>query len=491
MGRASARADRKRAKWHPVEAWSSHRYRAAAERRPEVASDRAPRERTIVGCGRRRRVRHLPATPPRGYARAAINPANRAMRPTHVSDVLLSNWQSCVAKLARPPDQASADLSRPPVDYGHPRIAATAVAVHAVEQAALGRAVDLLGAAERHAKAALDFAMALVGEAADDFAARAEEFARYGTHDPFWAECITEFVEHYALTRHGAVPYAKWHQLTDFVLPPGTLPARCRVAVISDWGTGEARAQRLLEAVAAEAPDIVVHLGDIYYACTSAEANAFYANVTRAFGADGPRIFTLCGNHDMYSGAAPYYALLGRLGQPASFFCLRNAHWQVLAADTGYNDFKPWQAGSSATWLRDRDAGETYSELDWHKDKLVNAAGRRTVMFTHHPLFTRNSSISRRAVNVLLQDQLRDFIPKPRCGCGDTSTTSRSTNPSRDWRRVDAWARARCRSTRARTCGVRPPTSSARTCRAWSPSTADRSASSRTRAADCVNSATR
>ncbi len=333
------------------------------------------------------------------------------MRPTHVTDILLSNWQSCVAKLARPPNAASGLMSRPPIDFAHPRIAAAAAAVYAAEQAMVGKVVDLVGAVEHQAKAALDLAAALVNDDAD-LDVRTETCTRFGTDDPFWAECVTEFVEHYALTRHGAVPYAKWHRLTDFVLPPDALPPRCRIAVISDWGTGEARAQRLLDAVAKQAPDVVVHLGDIYYACTSAEANAFYENVMRAFGASPPRVFTLCGNHDMYSGAAPYYALLGRLGQPASFFCLRNAHWQILAADTGYNDFKPWQRGAGATWLRDRDAGETYSELDWHKDKLDDASGRRTMVFTHHPLFTRNSSISRMAVNAVLHRQFAAYLPE-------------------------------------------------------------------------------
>jgi predicted phosphodiesterase len=203
------------------------------------------------------------------------------------------------------------------------------------------------------------------------------------------------------------------------VLPQSALPETCTIAIIGDWGTSDTRAQKLLEHIATANPDIVIHLGDIYYACTSSEANSFYENSTKAFGDKQPRIFTLCGNHDMYSGAAPYYALLDRIKQPASFFCLRNRYWQILAGDTGYNDFNPLTKGADATWIRDFDEGDSYSELAWHKDKLVNAGSRKTILLTHHQLFTRNSSIAyrdpvpaKKPVNDYLLKQFGDFLPE-------------------------------------------------------------------------------
>ena len=334
------------------------------------------------------------------------------MLPTHFPSVLLSNWQSSVAKLARPPDPLSAGFVRPPVDFDDERIRAANEAAFAAHQALAGREVPSprSGLVEV-ARAALALGTALVGGDPNDVIAAKAAFMRFGKHDPFWIECITEFVEHYTLTQHSAVPYIKYRSITDCILPPGTLAPRCRIAIISDWGTGDLRAQALLEDVARQKPDILIHLGDIYYACTALEANAFYTNVMRAFAPEPPRLFTLCGNHDMYSGAAPYYALLKRIGQPASFFCLRNANWQILAADTGYNDFNPFRKDDDATWIRDRDEGDTYSELDWHKDKLVNAGARRTVLLTHHPLFTRNSSIAGAAGNPYLQQQIGDYLP--------------------------------------------------------------------------------
>lgn len=335
------------------------------------------------------------------------------MVPNFFRSPLLSNWQSIVARRVRRPDPLSADLRRPPLDFKEERVEAAGKAAFALD--ATREHERQLAAAqswvEQAAAAALGFATAIISADPLKVIEAKASFMRFGDEDPFWLECITEFVEHYTLTRHSEVPYIKYRTMTDCILPPGTLPDRCRIAVISDWGTGDARAQALIEDVATHKPDIVIHLGDIYYACTAMEANAFLANLTRGLAPGTPRLFTLCGNHDMYSGAAPYYALLNRIGQPASYFCLRNAHWQFLAADTGYNDFNPFTKGDDATWIRDRDEGETYSELDWHRDKLANAGARRTVLMTHHPLFSRNDLISGHPVNGYLQQQFGDYLP--------------------------------------------------------------------------------
>ena len=341
------------------------------------------------------------------------------MLPTHFSDVLLSNWQSAVAKVARHPLLSETRLVRPPINFDDPKLLAASAAANAHVGGAEVKTVDLPNEAAQAAKAALDYARSIVSGVEADILTTREEFAPFGTRDPFWAECIAEFIEHYSLTKHSETPYVQWATISDFVLPQSALPLSCKIAVIGDWGTGELRAQRLLEEISKGEPDILLHLGDIYYACSSSEANTFYENVIKAFPSKKPRIFTLCGNHDMYSGGAPYFALLNRLDQPASYFCLRNQYWQLLAADTGRNDFNPFQGGGGATWLRDYDKGETFSELAWHRDKLVNAGSRKTILFTHHQLFTRNASIahkdiypSKRPVNELLHKQLKDFLPE-------------------------------------------------------------------------------
>jgi predicted phosphodiesterase len=315
------------------------------------------------------------------------------------------------------------------------KIVAAAAAANARSDQGNNCGAALAGPIEQEAKNALKAGIALVQKAEAktqedlDKAEALLEEAAYGTLSPFWAQCSVEFVERYKFAKHASAPYVKYDALTDFVLPPSALPPKCKIAIIGDWGTGEARAQSLLNEIARSKPDILLHLGDIYYSCTAAESNLFHENCKRAFPDGKTRFFSLCGNHDMYGGGGPYYALLEQIDQPASFFCLRNQWWQVLAGDTGWNDFRPSTHGADATWIRDRDEGDSYSELDWHKDKLVNSEGRKTILLTHHQLFTRNVTIDhdvslayaaahktvasgKLAVNQYLMEEFRQFLPQ-------------------------------------------------------------------------------
>lgn len=338
--------------------------------------------------------------------------------PNHFSSPLLSNWQSAVARIASRASQSvgagmnqatHALLSMPRVDFNNPMIQAAAKAALAHVQAGLNPATATSAApapaalqgVDKCAHAALQVALDRLAGNATAAIQDAAVLQQFGGCDPAWADCITEFVAHYAFTKHADTPYRKWRGLSDFVMDD--LPDTCTIGIIGDWGTSDHRAQQLLLNLAQHNVDLLLHLGDIYYSCSTMEATAFYENVVRAFaGKPLPRILTLCGNHDMYSGGAPYYALLDRLHQPASYFCLRNAHWQFLAMDTGYNDFDPLQVQAGTTWVQD-------DEMEWHIDKLRSAAGRRSVLLSHHQPFSINSALAGKwAVNDRL---LSPFVP--------------------------------------------------------------------------------
>ncbi len=187
---------------------------------------------------------------------------------------------------------------------------------------------------------------------------------------------------------------------------------------IGDWGTGQEGAKELLAKVAARNPDVVIHLGDVYYSGTQNEVrNYFYAIWQKVLGipkvawgakltdtAARPATFHLSGNHDMYAGGQPYYTVIDMLGQPASYFCLRNEKWQFLAMDTGLHDSNPNQEGQP-TWLED-------SEVAWLKHKADNAEGRKTILLSHHQLFTAFEDIGKQPVNGKLLSQLHDLLPK-------------------------------------------------------------------------------
>jgi hypothetical protein len=105
----------------------------------------------------------------------------------------------------------------------------------------------------------------------------------------------------------------------------------------------------------------------------------------------------------MYAGGTAYYRMIGDLGQPASYFCLRNADWQFVAMDTGLHDDDAFKA--SPTYLED-------TEVQWLTDKVQNAGTRHTVLLSHHQLFTAFDSVGGDAcVNPRLSAQIGGLMP--------------------------------------------------------------------------------
>ncbi|MGH7194527.1 MAG: metallophosphoesterase family protein, partial [Candidatus Saccharimonadales bacterium] len=203
-----------------------------------------------------------------------------------------------------------------------------------------------------------------------------DELGKFTDCDPLYAQAAAKYAE-YFIAQGKKIPYRVYQRLDDYVID-GKLPDKGRVAIVGDWGTGLGAALNVLRQIAAKKPDIVIHLGDVYYSGTAYEVeNYFHAPWEQILGLQSKSIptFTLSGNHDMYSGGVAYYQLIDQLGQPSSYFCLRNSNWQFLAMDTGLHDSDPAAGGAAATYLED-------TELVWHKDKMDKAGGRRTVVLS-------------------------------------------------------------------------------------------------------------
>lgn len=114
------------------------------------------------------------------------------------------------------------------------------------------------------------------------------------------------------------------------------LPDSCSVALAADWGTGTDSAYAVADAIRALAPDVTIHLGDVYYSGTESEFHNYFLG-----SGEWPRgkrsTYALIGNHEMYSGGAGYFRVaLPALGQETSYFCLENKYWRILGLDTGY-----------------------------------------------------------------------------------------------------------------------------------------------------------
>ena len=253
-----------------------------------------------------------------------------------------------------------------------------------------------------------------------------QEFAA-GTCDPLWAECLAVY-EAYRLSSR-AQPYVNWQNIGDFVIE-NCFPDNATIAVIGDWGTGMNAALILLQQIANNfQPDVLLHLGDIYYSGLPSECKSHFTDlIDKAWPDGGPRrkplVFTLDGNHDRYAGSnGGYYDLIKNLNkaagkpQPTSYFAIRNNFWQFLAMDTSYYDADPraTQAGTAVTKLVDQ-------EVPWHWDKIKNdganvdksvnpGGGRGTVLLSHHQLYSfagigKNAAARQMAVNPYLVNQL-------------------------------------------------------------------------------------
>jgi hypothetical protein len=217
-------------------------------------------------------------------------------------------------------------------------------------------------------------------------ASQLEAELRYSTCDPLWTIALETYLK--CKASFNSIPYVRYSSLDEFVILLPDKPDLV-IGVIADWGTGLDDAKWLLSEVMKKNPDVLLHLGDVYYAGTDDEFRSNFLDPINAIAPNIP-VYTLSGNHDMYSGGAPFYWVLSQLNatpalqpyrQKASYFCLRSANWQILGMDTGFHDCDPFSVTTNVTFLDPQ-------EVAWHVDKLKNAGGRQTILLSHHQPFT-------------------------------------------------------------------------------------------------------
>ena len=329
----------------------------------------------------------------------------------------LSLWQSAVDQVVAKKTAATRSLdigstgtvTRP--DTGHSMVRAAALdltAEHAGNPLAPAlpstpEATEGLGdTAKFCSTVARKLAWAKITGNAAQAALLKEQFEKYGQCDPGWMEAAAEYAK-FKLEK-GKVPYRVYANIDQFVID-GKLADKARVAIVGDWGTGDDIAKQVLAQIARKKPDVIIHLGDIYYSCTDFEAQNYFLQIwNNYFDITKQTSFTLAGNHDMFAGGQPYYNLIDKLGQPASYFCLRNKNWQFVALDTGLHDNIP--EGSAPTYLED-------TEVAWFKRRLGAAGGRQTVLLSHHQLFSAFEDITPgKGVNDKLNGQIGPLLPQ-------------------------------------------------------------------------------
>lgn len=177
-----------------------------------------------------------------------------------------------------------------------------------------------------------------------------------------------------------------------FDLPPAASGGALRVGVLGDWGTGEPEAIAVLDQLMLQRPDLIIHVGDTYYAGTVDEQHTNFLepiNAARARHGLNIPVYALPGNHDYYSGGAAFYQMIQQLNagvpnastQFNSFWALVNDAWQLEGMDTGFHDSDLLHVGWDTTHLRTDEAA-------WHQQQLKSAGSRTVILFSHHQLFS-------------------------------------------------------------------------------------------------------
>lgn len=363
------------------------------------------------------------------------------VRIPNFHDARLSVAQSCIRELVakRTPDAPASGLFA-----NHPMMQAAGAVLERVDRGEIGDAGAAVAdyRARRAAQAAEGMSMAAPeGGAADCADLLGEYIIAWASGNTEWIErirsewidspcnatgwleAVEAWVDYYW---DGAAPRYVAPTATGprpFALPPASdASGTLRVGVLGDWGTGEPEAIAVLDQLMQRKPDVIIHVGDVYYAGTEDEQNSNFlipiANARRKHGRNVP-VYALPGNHDYYSGGAGFYGMLARLNQGVpnasvqanSFFCLRNAAWQLQGMDTGYNDSDLLHVADDDTHLRDDEAA-------WHRAQLATAGGRRVILFSHHQLFSAFEQIGGRWHNPRLMANLADWrrasSPPPR-----------------------------------------------------------------------------
>jgi len=146
-----------------------------------------------------------------------------------------------------------------------------------------------------------------------------------------------------------------------------------------NFGSGDSASVKISKIVPTLNPDYTIHLGDVYYAgATDEETGKLLAYWYKGSQAS----FTLNSNHEMYSGASPYFnTALGSTTfktpqSPWSFFALENSDWILVGLDSAYysSPFKLYMQGTLGA------AGNNQSQFL----QQVAARNKKTIILTHH-----------------------------------------------------------------------------------------------------------
>lgn len=189
-----------------------------------------------------------------------------------------------------------------------------------------------------------------------------------------------------------------------------------KILLLSDWASGTPQAKTLVKKIYKYAGgknslDMIFHLGDVYYSGTYTEQ---LDHITKIFNSIDPNIpvVNLAGNHDYYSGGQGYFDNFKNINnfQKTSYLCIRGEKVQFVCLDTSYFDSNPFDAAMSLLGAGNRNVKIDKNQKIWANRMIETAGDRKTIMLSHHELFSLNGGI-KNGINTKLYNSFKKNLP--------------------------------------------------------------------------------
>jgi Calcineurin-like phosphoesterase len=197
-----------------------------------------------------------------------------------------------------------------------------------------------------------------------------------------------------------------------------------RIALAGDWATGTDEAASVAELMDEFAPHYSIHLGDVYYVGGRSEVDENFLGINNPNNGYDPCLwpkgshgsFALNGNHEMYARGFGYFdrmlPALGlrtngkQQGQKASYFCLENHSWRIIALDTAYGSIG-WPFIEN---LFPQACALRAEQIEWLRTAVRprHDDPRGIILLTHHQYYSRYDDCYPRQAK-----QLAEFFSRP------------------------------------------------------------------------------
>jgi hypothetical protein len=173
-----------------------------------------------------------------------------------------------------------------------------------------------------------------------------------------------------------------------------TIPDQVTIALLGDWGGNNQPAQEVASSAKGMmgAGDVIVHLGDVYYAGTDdaglVEHDYEDDNFLKVWPGSPGRSFALNSNHDMYAHGTGYFqtALTSSTfasQNGCSYFALCNDEFRIVGLDTAYYDPDPGATGFMTGSLGPTGPG-TQAQFLQDQAQAAADANQTLVVLSHH-----------------------------------------------------------------------------------------------------------